>query len=77
MRLNDPSADGGDTLAGETIELPSGATNSGVKKIGPATPVATNRSGRVDNFAWPPKETSSVVPIAIAAPKPETPINLQ
>ncbi len=80
VRLNDPSADGGDTLAGGTVELNPGLTRN--QEINPsrsaaAAAVVTDKSGRVDNFAWPPQESPSIAPIAIAAPKPETAANLQ
>ena len=68
VRLDDPTADGGDTLAGEKIELTPGLVQSEALKSSVNTAITANNSGRVDNHSWPPQDGPVIAPIAIAAP---------
>ena len=68
VRLDDPTADGGDTLAGETVEVSPGLRPTEfVPNVGETKPVGEH-AGRVDNYAWPPQEDINPAPIAVAAP---------
>ena len=54
VRLDDPSADGGEILAGEKIDTTSALGNTLAVPVlnGPARVI--RREGRVDSFSWPP-----------------------
>ncbi|MDA8869980.1 hypothetical protein N9H93_01145 [Rhizobiaceae bacterium] len=54
VSLDDPAADGGEVLAGETLRVtvPAGE-GAAIPALG-APPAATRREGRVDDFRWPP-----------------------
>lgn len=60
VRLDDPSADGGDALAGEkVVPGPGLARNIAVPVLnGPARTVY--HQGRVDNYTWPPANSGPV-----------------
>ena len=78
VRLDDPSADGGDVLAGETIELSDGSVEIVAVPAAASSSVEATKSvsGRVDNFVWPLQDTgdSLVRPVAVAKPvKPKAP----
>lgn len=70
IRLDDPSADGGELLAGEKVEISQGLAPLALQKKDEAFVAAPKVAGRVDNFAWPPSDVQGVAPIAVAAPAP-------
>ena len=54
IRLDDPSADGAETLAGEKINLNGGLSSSFAVPVLNAPSPVVRREGRVDNYVWPP-----------------------
>jgi hypothetical protein len=56
VRLNDPSADGGNILAGGEVEPLSDTPLPFLVPVTEETPAAPYQYGRVDNFVWPPQE---------------------
>ena len=57
--LDDPVADGGEVLAGETVLIGAPPSRDGEFDLPRATPDAVpvlQREGRVDDFAWPPRD---------------------
>ena len=68
VRLDDPAADGSDTLAGEIVEVSPGLRSSEVVPNVGQTSLVGEHAGRVDNYAWPPQDDDNAAPIAIAAP---------
>ncbi|MEP0941839.1 MAG: SGNH family hydrolase [Rhizobiaceae bacterium] len=75
IRLDDPAADGGDVLAGDKIELPTGPAQIIAVPAVSEQPVAATAAvaGRVDNFVWPPQGVSSQVVRPVAVEKPKKP----
>ena len=67
IRLDDPSVDGVETLAGEKIELDGGVGEAFQIPVlnGPAPKV--RKEGRVDNYRWPPTDTGNNQTPAVAA----------
>ncbi len=60
--LDDPVADGGEVLAGETVLIGAQPLEGGEVPLPGATIETTpvlQREGRVDDFAWPPRELAS------------------
>ena len=54
VSLDDPAADGGEVLAGETLRIVAPAGEGvAIPALGAPRP-ATRREGRVDDFRWPP-----------------------
>ena len=67
VRLDDPSADGGETLAGEKIEISPAAIPAVSIPLGGVTSIPTFQQGRVDNFTWPPANGAQPSSPAVAA----------
>ncbi len=68
VRLDDPSVDGGSTLAGAEVNLSSQLTSKPEVPVASAplpTPPSTARAGRVDDYSWPPGQGN--IPSAPAA----------
>ncbi len=62
--LDDPVADGGEVLAGETVLVGAPMADSEAVPVPRTTPDAApvlQREGRVDDFSWPPKEPANTV----------------
>ena len=53
IKLNDPSNDGGQKLAGENVELDSGLSDVTRGLVKQASPGKVEK-GRADNYTWPP-----------------------
>ncbi|MEL6750493.1 MAG: DUF459 domain-containing protein [Pseudomonadota bacterium] len=62
VSLDDPAADGGEILAGETISFTPETPDATLPLPGATTPSAVKREGRVDDHSWPPAEFAPVAP---------------
>ena len=70
VNLDDPVADGGEVLAGETIQFAPQAVGEAASPVpAPAPAPVVQRQGRADDFSWPPAGNSNDVipPRAVAA----------
>jgi hypothetical protein len=67
VRLNDPSADGGDVLAGEVVEFSAAPVPALFVPVDGKAVTTAYQYGRVDNFIWPPQDAQSAVPPVQAA----------
>ena len=66
IRLIDPSTDGGDALAGETVEFAKGGNPAPKPTIEAVSRQDLQNQPRVNNFTWPP-------PVSVAAVKKAEP----
>jgi hypothetical protein len=64
VQLNDPSADGGDVLAGDMLALSADGAQTLLVPVNAESPPAPYRYGRVDDFTWPPQDAVAPAPAA-------------
>ena len=69
INLDDPAADGGEVLAGETISFAPEPVSSSVPVPGGASTAEPEpkREGRVDDYSWPPADLRAVQPARAVA----------